>query len=516
MPPFDMEGLFLERIPAIEMKEICKRFPGVLANDNISFRVYPGEIHALLGENGAGKSTLMSILAGLYRPDSGTIKLNGRVVSLNSPGKALEAGIGMIYQHFRLVNNLSVAENIILGMNNGMVRLNQEQIEKDILDFASNFGMNINPATKIYQLSLGEQQRVEILKMLYRGCEILIMDEPTTVLTPAEVKDLFKVLRSMAEQGKGVVLITHKLDEVMNIADYVTVLRNGKVVGEGHIEDLDQKALTKMMVAKEIIPSVLKPEKEKGDLVLSVENINIRGERGNMAVRDLSFGLHKGEILAIAGVAGNGQNELMESLIGLRKLESGSIRFEGQEIKNLDVKSRVGIGIRMIPEDRIGMGLVPNLSIMDNTILRNYYSREFKKGLFLNYNLIKGYARQMVKQYRIACTDIEHPVNYLSGGNLQKLLLGREIDGSPRVLAASYPIRGLDVAAAEDVYKILLAERDKGTAILLVLEDLEDIFKIADRVAVMYKGSIKKILNVKETCIDEIGSIMLGADKVGA
>jgi ABC-type uncharacterized transport system ATPase subunit len=220
--------------------------------------------------------------------------------------------------------------------------------------------------------------------------------------------------------------------------------------------------------------------------------------------------------LAIAGVAGNGQNELMESLIGLRKLESGSIRFEGQEIKNLDVKSRVGIGIRMIPEDRIGMGLVPNLSIMDNTILRNYYSREFKKGLFLNYNLIKGYARQMVKQYRIACTDIEHPVNYLSGGNLQKLLLGREIDGSPRVLAASYPIRGLDVAAAEDVYKILLAERDKGTAILLVLEDLEDIFKIADRVAVMYKGSIKKILNVKETCIDEIGSIMLGADKVGA
>ncbi len=505
----------MKRIPAIEMSGISKRFPGVSANDNINFKVYPGEIHALLGENGAGKSTLMSILAGLYRPDSGKIKIKGEAVKLRSPGNALEAGIGMIYQHFRLVSNFTIAENIILGTKNKKIGINKEQIESDIRSFSSSFGMEINPADKIYQLSLGEQQRVEILKMLYRGCEILIMDEPTTVLTPGEVKELFKILRTMAEQGKGVVLITHKLDEVMEIADYVTVLRSGKVVGDGQISELDKQSLTRMMVGRDIVHSQAEGKKQIGELILAVDNLNVKGVRGNRAVSNLSFNLYKGEILAIAGVAGNGQKELIEAIAGLREIESGSIEYEGEEIQHYNVKARAVLGIRTVPEDRIGMGLVPNISIMDNSILRSYLQDEFKKGFLLDYPKIKEYARQIISDYNIVCSDIHHPVNYLSGGNLQKLLLGREIDGNPRVLAAAYPVRGLDVAASEDVYNLFFHEREKGTAILLILEDLEDVFRIADRVAVMYQGSIKKILEVENTSIDEIGSIMLGAEVMG-
>lgn len=505
----------MKRIPVIEMKGICKRFPGVIANDDISFRVYPGEIHALLGENGAGKSTLMSILAGLYRPDNGTIKVQGKVVKLDSPRKALEEGIGMIYQHFRLVNNFTVAENIILGSRKISWRINQERIEKETREMSRNYGMEINPAVRVQQLSLGEQQRVEILKMLYRGCDILIMDEPTTVLTPGEVKELFQVLRIMSQQGKSIVLITHKLNEVMEIADYVTVLRRGKVVGDDRIENLDEGILTRMMVAREVIYSQSQRDTEPGSIILNVENLKVQGDRGNTAVDRVSFNLRQGEIMAIAGVAGNGQKELVEALAGLRKVASGSIEYEGEEINHHDVKSRIALGINMVPEDRIGMGLVPNLSVIDNSILRSYYREEFYSGWFLNYKKIRSYADSIINEYNVFLSDSRHPINYLSGGNLQKLLLGREIDLSPRVLLASYPVRGLDVAAAESVYDLLLRERDKGTAILLVLEDLEDIFRIADRVCVMYEGSIRKILDVKKTSVDEIGSIMVGAELTG-
>ncbi|KUG05037.1 putative deoxyribose-specific abc transporter, atp-binding protein [hydrocarbon metagenome] len=505
----------MKRIPVIEMKGISKRFPGVIANDNISFRVYPGEIHALLGENGAGKSTLMSILAGLYRPDNGTIKVKGKAVRLYSPRKALEEGIGMIYQHFRLVNNFTVAENIVLGSRDINWGISQERIEKETRDMSRSYGMEIDPALRVQQLSLGEQQRVEILKMLYRGCDILIMDEPTTVLTPGEVKELFNVLRIMSRQGKSIILITHKLNEVMEIADYVTVLRRGKVVGDDRIENLDEGLLTRMMVAREVIYSQARRESEPGSIIFNIDKLNVKGDRGNIAVDKVSFNLRRGEIMAIAGVAGNGQKELVEALAGLRKVLSGSIEYEGEEIKHKDVKSRIALGINLVPEDRIGMGLVPNLSVIDNSILRSYYKEEFYSGWFLNYKKIRSYTDRIINDYDVFLSDSKHPINYLSGGNLQKLLLGREIDQSPRVLLASYPVRGLDVAAAEGVYDLLLKERDKGTAILLVLEDLEDIFRIADRVAVMYQGCIRRILDVEKTSIDEIGSIMVGAELTG-
>ena len=505
----------MKRTPVIEMKGISKRFPGVIANDKISFRVYPGEIHALLGENGAGKSTLMSILAGLYRPDNGIIKVQGRAVKLDSPRKALEAGIGMIYQHFRLVDNFTVAENIVLGAPKSPSKINREQMETETRRVSQSYGLTINPGARVHQLSLGEQQRVEIIKMLYRGCEVLIMDEPTTVLTPGEVKELFEILRAMSRQGKSIVLITHKLNEVMEIADYVTVLRRGRVVGEDRIENLDEGRLTRMMVAREVAYSQVKRDKSVGQGVLRVDRLKVQGDLGYLAVKQASFDLRQGEIMAIAGVAGNGQKELVEALVGIRSSVSGTVEYQGEEINHLNVRERISLGINMVPEDRIGTGLVPNLSIIDNSILRNYYKEEFFTGFFLNYKKVRRYTEGIVDKYNVYFSDLKHPVNYLSGGNLQKLLLGREIEQKPRVLLASYPVRGLDVAAAEDIYGLLLKERDKGTAILLVLEDLEDIFRIADRVAVMYQGSISGILEVNKTSIDEIGSLMVGAQLTG-
>jgi ABC-type uncharacterized transport system ATPase subunit len=504
----------LKRTPVIEMKGISKRFPGVVANDNISFRVYPGEIHALLGENGAGKSTLMSILAGLYRPDNGIIKVKGQVVRLDSPRKALEAGIGMIYQHFRLIEKFTVAENIVLGAPHSPAKIKRELIERETEKISQNYGLTINPGARVHQLSLGEQQRVEIIKMLYRGCEVLIMDEPTTVLTPGEVKELFQILRAMSRQGKCIVLITHKLNEVMEIADYVTVLRRGRVVGEDRIENLDESRLTRMMVAREVEYSQVQRDKAPGQVILNVDRLKVRGDLGHLAVKEASFDLRQGEIMAIAGVAGNGQKELVEALAGIRP-SSGSIEYQGEEIAHLKVRQRISLGINMVPEDRIGTGLVPNLSLIDNSILRNYYKEEFLSSFFIDYKKVRRYTEGIVDKYNVYFSDLKHPVNYLSGGNLQKLLLGREIEQTPRVLLASYPVRGLDVAAAEDIYGLLLKEREKGTAILLVLEDLEDIFRIADRVAVMYQGSISGILEVNKTSIEEIGSLMVGAQLTG-
>lgn len=500
----------MKRIPVIEMVGINKSFPGVKANKDINFRVYPGEIHALLGENGAGKSTLMSILAGLYRPDSGVIKVKDRPVRLRSPRLALQAGIGMIYQHFRLVNNLTVAENVVLGAPGGF-RTRAGQIEKKVRELSEKYGLAVDPHARISHLSLGEQQRVEILKMLYRGCDTLIMDEPTTVLTPQEVKELFNTMRLMADQGKAVVLITHKLNEVMEIADYVTVLRRGEVVGSDHIENLDERTLTHMMVARDVIFQEINRTGQAGQAVLEVNDLTVPGDQGYEAVRQVNLQLHEGEILAIAGVAGNGQRELVEALAGLRPIASGSIRMQGREISHLDIRERSAMGLTLIPEDRMGMGIVPNTSVVENAMLRTYRFPEYRRGLLLNYAKLESYTRSLIERYQVMVADIHHPVNYLSGGNLQKLLLGRELDLNPTVLVAAYPVRGLDVAAAQAVYHLLWEERSKGTAILLVLEDLDDIFRLADRVAVMYSGEIKAVLDVDATDIDSIGALMLGA-----
>lgn len=502
----------MKRIPIIEMVNISKRFPGVVANDQINFRVYPGEIHALLGENGAGKSTLMSILAGLYRPDSGYVKVHREPINLKSPRNALEAGIGMIYQHFRLVKNFTVAENIILGAPDASLRIKKQQVEQEVKELSEKYGLGVNPAAKINQLSLGEQQRVEILKMLYRGCEVLIMDEPTTVLTPSEVTDLFNILRLMSEQGKAVVLITHKLHEVMEIADYVTILRRGKVVGEDRKDNLNEIMMTNMMVAREVEHIKIDRNQSPGEEVLAVENLSVRSSQGYMAVKGVNLNLNQGEILAIAGVAGNGQKELVEAMAGLIKPVEGSIKIDNQDISETSVSERLALGINLVPEDRLGTGLVPNLNVKDNAILRNFADKEFSKFGFLNHKKISNYTKELVRDYNIFLSSINHPINYMSGGNLQKLLLGREISQKPRVLLAAYPVRGLDVAAAESVFNIFLEQRNKGTAVLLVLEDLDDIFRLADRVAVMYDGYIKAILDINDVDIETIGALMLGAE----
>lgn len=494
----------------IEMNGITKVFPGVVANDSISFQVRAGEIHALLGENGAGKSTLMSVLAGLYQPDAGSIKIKGNPVHFRSPRTALAVGVGMIYQHFRLIDNFTVAENIILGAPGEEVVLHSKAIEEAAARLSEKFGLETNPRAKINQLSLGEQQRVEILKMLYRGCDILIMDEPTTVLTPQEVKELFKMIRKMADQGKSIILITHKLNEVLEVADSVTVLRRGQVVGTARTADLDEKALTHMMVGKELTPSHRQAKERSEELILQLDHIKVLGDQGNVAVKDLSLEMHSGEIIGIAGVAGNGQRELVEAIAGLRRLAGGSMRLDGQDISSLGVRERLGRGINIVPEDRLGMGLVPNLSVMENAILHNYNKSEYSRGFMLNYKKIRAYTNKLVKDFDVALSNIDHPVNYLSGGNLQKLLLGREISQQPRLLVASYPVRGLDVAATESVFELLLQERAKGTSILLILEDLDDIFRLADRIAVMYGGTIKAVFDIQEADLETVGLLMLG------
>jgi len=498
----------------IEMNEITKVFPGVVANDSISFQVRAGEIHALLGENGAGKSTLMSVLAGLYQPDAGSIKIKGNPVQFRSPRSALAVGVGMIYQHFRLVDNFTVAENIVLGAPGEDVVLNSGKIEEETARLSEKFGLDINPRARISQLSLGEQQRVEILKMLYRGCDILIMDEPTTVLTPQEVKELFKMIRKMADQGKSIVLITHKLNEVLEVADSVTVLRRGRVVGNARTADLDEKALTHMMVGRELMQSRRELMPPTGELLLKLDNLKVLGDQGNVAVTALNLEMHSGEIVGIAGVAGNGQRELVEAIAGLRKIAGGSILLDGQDISLLRVRERLDRGINIVPEDRLGMGLVPNLSVIENAILHNYNKKEYSSGFFLNYKKIRAYTHKLVQDYDVALADIEHPVNYLSGGNLQKLLLGREISQQPRLLIASYPVRGLDVAATESVFNLLLTERAKGTSILLILEDLDDIFRLADRIAVMYAGTIKAVFDNQDADVETVGMLMLGGGGV--
>lgn len=502
----------MERQAVIEMININKSFPGVIANKNVSFKVFPGEIHALLGENGAGKSTLMSILAGLYKPDSGIIKIKDRVVRLSSPRIALENGIGMIYQHFRLVNKLTVAENIILGSKEDPIFYSKKDVEEKVLALSQKYGLDINPTTPVGFLSMGEKQRVEILKMLYRGCDILIMDEPTTVLTPQEVKYLFKILRNMAEQGKNLIIITHKLNEVMEIAESVTVLRNGEVIGSESIKNLDKKKLTQMMLSREVVYNKLYYRSKAGEEILQVQNLNVLGDQGYLALKNTSFNIHRGEIIAVAGVAGNGQRELVEAIAGVRSISSGKIVLNNKDITHEHVRDRIKHGISFIPEDRDEMGLVPSLNALENSILRNYFDSKLQKGFFINYKNMKMFTQEIIDEFNINISDQKNPVSYLSGGNLQKLLLGREIKRKPSLLIAAYPLKGLDIAAAEAIIALIIKEREKGTAILLVLEDLDDIFRLADRIAVMYDGKIKAVLKADSTDIEELGLIMLGAE----
>ena len=500
----------------IEMKGIVKKFPGVLANDKVDFSLRKGEIHALLGENGAGKSTLMNILAGMYRQEEGNICYRGKPVDFHSPKDAINAGIGMVHQHFMLVPSQSVTENILLGLDTPRFRMNLHQYDKKIAQMSEHFGLQVEPTAKIWQLSVGEQQRVEILKMLYRGAEVLIMDEPTAVLAPTEVEELFLTLRKMTQDGKSIIFISHKLQEVMEISDRVTVLRKGKVTSEGIlVKDTSREELARLMVGREVLFTIEKKESHPGNIVLDVQNVVAENDKGFTALRGLSINVRQGEIVGVAGVAGNGQAELAEVITGMRKATSGKIMVNGKDLTNQSVLKGIQQGISHVPADRTHVGTAPNLSVTDNIIMKNYRQPPIGKGLMINMNAASQYAGQLKDVYDIAVPTLETSVRLLSGGNLQRVILAREISSDPQLMIAVQPTRGLDVGAIEGVHRLLLAQRDAGAAILLVSEELEELFTLSDRIYVIYEG--KLMGEQTEFDVDKIGLMMTGtrAEDIG-
>ena len=495
----------------VEMKDIVKRFPGVLANDHTHLGVRQGEIHALLGENGAGKSTLMNILSGLYQPDSGEIWVKGERVDIRSTRDAIRAGIGMVHQHFSLVDVFSVSENVMIGLDRPGLRLELGEVEEALRSMGESYGLKVNPKAKIWQLSVGEQQRVEILKLLYRDVELLILDEPTAVLTPQEAEELAKVLRHMTESGKAVLYISHKLREVLNVADRITVLRDGKNVGTVEAQDVNEKDLTLMMVGSEVLAMpTLDKDHQYGPIMLQANNLWVKGNRNIDAVRGLNLELRSGEIYGVAGVSGNGQRELAEAIIGLRKVESGKILVDDEEITHHPPRKIIERGVSLIPEDCKEMGLISDLGIYENAILKNYRQSPVSNGLFLNLHKVREFARELVDEFNVRTPDLDDPVWKLSGGNLQRLLLGREIKNKPRVLIAANPTRGLDIQAATEIRRILLEQREEGAAILLISEDLDEVVSISDRVAVIYEGQFIGEIASDEATVHDLGLMMMG------
>ena len=492
------------------MRGITKRFPGVLANDHVDFEVQAGEIHALLGENGAGKTTLMNILSGLYRADEGEITIRGHRASLQSPRDAIALGIGMVHQHFMLVEPQTVAENVILGLNTPRLFLDMARIESRIAEFSKQYGLQVDPRARIWQLSVGEQQRVEILKMLYRGVDILIMDEPTAVLTPQEVEELFVTLRRMADEGRAVIFISHKLDEVMAISDRITVLRGGKVVATVNTDQITKEELARMMVGREVLFHVQKTPVEAGEVVLEVRNLRALNDKGLPALKDVSFAIRQGEILGIAGVAGNGQRELAEVVTGLRKTADGCVFIAGCDLTNCSPRRVIREHVSHVPEDRLGMGLVPNLAVSDNVILKSYRDPPLARGPFLDRPSIARFAARLIEAFRIATPSQETPVKLLSGGNLQRTILAREISVGPRLMVAVHPTRGLDIGATESVRNLILKQREERAAILLISEDLDELLTISDRIAVMYEGEIMGVVDAEGADVGEMGLMMAG------
>jgi len=499
--------------PVVQMKGITKRFPGVLANDYIDFEVRKGEVHALLGENGAGKTTLMNILYGIYRPDEGEIYIRGKKVEIRSPKDAIKLGIGMVHQHFMLVYPHTVAENVALGLKGASLVNPTKSVEKMIREFGEKYGLKVDPNARIWQLSVGEQQRVEIIKALCRGAEVLILDEPTSVLTPGETKELFKILRAMAKEGKSIIFISHKLDEVMEVSDRVTVLRKGRVVVTKKTSETNKVELARMMVGREVIFRIKRETVEKGRVVLQVENLHALNDKGLLALKGVTFNVKEGEILGIAGVAGNGQRELVEVITGLRKATKGRVIIMGEDVTNKSPREIAEKKVAHIPEERIRMGLVPNMSVAENLILKRYREPTFSRGLMLDKEKIEEFAKELVKKYEIMTPSIHTPAKLLSGGNIQRLILARELSGSPKLIVAAHPTYGLDVAATEYIRKLLLEQKKKGAAVLLVSEDLEEIMELSDRIAVMFEGEVMGIVDAEKASIEEIGLMMAGVKR---
>lgn len=501
--------------PLVQMVGITKRFPGVVANDRVSFEVRRGEIHALLGENGAGKSTLMKILYGFYRPDEGEIYLDGRRVVFRSPRDAIAHGIGMVFQHFTLVPSLSVMENLLMGMDSCPFVLRQD-LARRIEELSRRYGLQVDPRAKVWQLSVGEQQRVEVLKLLYREARILILDEPTSVLTPLEVRNLFSTLRQLASEGRSIVLITHKLDEVMALADRITVLRAGRVVGTLERAQATKEELARMMVGRETSLQTTRDPVPPGPVVLEVENLQARNDRGLPALRGISFEVRAGEIFGIGGVAGNGQRELGEVIMGLRPATSGRVRILGRDVTNRSPMEILRYGVSYIPEDRLKMGVAPGLSVRENLLLRYYNTPPYCRGPLLDFAAARSLADHLIAQFGILVPDREVPVRFLSGGNLQRLILAREIHIAPRLIVAFHPTRGLDVAATEATHRILMEQRKAGTAILLISEDLDEILTLSDRIGVMHEGEIVGVFPREGVDLEEIALLMAGERRIPA
>jgi len=510
-----------EQNSVVSMRGIVKRFPGVIANDNVDFELRAGEIHGLLGENGAGKSTLMNVLYGFYHADEGTIDVFGKPALLRSPADAIKIGIGMVHQHLKLVSDMTVVENIILGLKSPKGFLTDvASAEKRISDLGEHHGLSVDPKAQIWQLSIGEKQRVEILKSLYRDARILILDEPTSVLAPSEVKGFFAALRNLKQTGIAIVLITHKLDEVMDITDRVTVLRKGRKITTQPTSSVDQQKLAQLMIGEEIPAMVAKSQTSADEVLLQIRHLRVFDDRGLEAVKDVSLEIRRGEILGVAGVSGNGQRELVQTTVGLRKPASGSITLHGGEITGKSTRSIIGFGVAYVPENRNEDGCVSDFGIDENLILKDFDKPPVCNTIgpqiptFLNEKQIRSRAKQAIADFGIKATGPTAKARSLSGGNLQRLVLARELTGQPQLIVISQPTRGLDVAAAEYVRSLIVQQRNRGAAILLVDEDLAELVAVSDRLAVMYKGEIVGLLKPGQFRPEEIGLMMTGVKKM--
>ena len=510
----------MEQTYAIEMLNITKRFPGIVANDNITLQLKKGEIHALLGENGAGKSTLMSVLFGLYRPEEGVIRKDGQVVEIKDPNDANALGIGMVHQHFKLVECFTVLDNIIMGVEpckHGF--LQKSEAREKVLALSEKYGLHVDPDALVEDITVGMQQRTEILKMLYRENEILIFDEPTAVLTPQEIDELMQIMRNLAAEGKSILFISHKLNEIMTVADRCSVLRKGKYIGTVNIKDTTREELSRMMVGRDVEFVVHKEPAKPGKTILEVEGLTVASKTHSKdAVKNVSFAVRAGEIVCIAGIDGNGQTELVYGLTGLEPLKSGKITLEGQDITDASIRKRNTMGMSHSPEDRHKHGLVLDYTLEDNMVLHRYFEPEFvSKAGFLKRKAIRDYAGRLIEQYDVRSG--QGPVTIarsMSGGNQQKAIVAREIDKDPELLIAVQPTRGLDVGAIEYIHKQIVAQRDAGKGVLLVSLELDEVMALSDRILVMYEGEIVGELDPKTTTVEELGLYMAGAKREGA
>ncbi len=499
------------RIESIEMRGITKRFPGVLASDHVDFDVKSGEVHALLGENGAGKSTLMKILYGMYHADEGQILLNGKPVTIASPTDAINLGVGMIHQHFMLVQSLTVAENVALGLPSSRGPLTDlDRVSKRIVELASIYGLKIDPNAYVWQLSVGQQQRVEIIKALYRGAALLILDEPTAVLTPQEVDEFFIVMRQMVKDGYALIFISHKLHEVVDISNRVTVLRNGKKIGTRPTSETTKQDLANWMVGRDVDFAPDRGKVDLGEVRLKLDKVSCGSDRGTPGLREVNLEIHSGEILGIAGVSGNGQRELAETVVGLRKTTSGRIFLEGKDVTGFAPGDLTDRMLSYIPEERMRDGMIREFTVAENMILREHHKQPFSRSGFLKLKDISTHTDKLISQFQVKTPSQETLAKNLSGGNIQKIVLAREISRNPRAIIAAQPTRGLDIGATEYVREQLLDQRKRGAAVMLISEDLDEIFALSDRVAVIYEGSIMDILSRQDATRERLGLLMAG------